>query len=426
MLEAKMAMIIVGSALAAAHVAAAEALHPLIFTGGVGASMLQADLNKTSSPHWYCDTQYNGYDLWLYYTNLAPLKADCWLDNMRLRWQNGKMKDAGIKIQLVGDHLPAEDDIKDGFAKDMWSDLLAAVKDIGYSGISPHVSALHYDWRLSLDQLMLDGTFKKMKEQIEARVAAADGKRAVIVTLSYGGPLLHKFFAEFVDGAWKQKYVERWVSLSGVFGGSVELTRMAFYPEAKDFFNIPEFLPYISLEMARDMSNTFSSSFTLRPTFLKDDEVLVSADIAGSRHHYTKNDMSQALEDSDLPAARQVYESSKSAYSFAELGAPGVTVDCIYGTSDDTVHAVHFADGFNKPATNYTYEDGDGVAPTRSLSLCAQWSRADSPKVSVHTFPHIGHGGTLHSKEAVLQFSQIIHSLYKPGGDGSRPVSLLV
>merc|ERR1719440_713680 len=177
-LKIKAATIIIGNAIMNLHVVlATETLSPLIFTGGVGASMLQANLNKTSSPHWYCDTQYKGYDLWLYYRNLAPMKADCWLDNMRLRWQDGEMQEAGIQITLVGDHLSAGDDINSGFAKDLWSDLLTGVQDLGYSGTSPHVSALHYDWRLSLDQLMQDSTFGKMKQQIESEVAAASGKK---------------------------------------------------------------------------------------------------------------------------------------------------------------------------------------------------------------------------------------------------------
>merc|ERR1711982_183797 len=136
------------------------------------------------------------------------------------------------------------------------------------------------------------------------------------------------------------------------------------------------------------MANSFPSSFTLRPTFMKDEEVLISANIAGKKHVYTKNDIDTALADSGLQAAREVYKSSRSAYSFHELGAPGVRVHCIYGTSDDTIDSIHFGNGFNKPATSYGYEEGDGVAPKRSLSLCAEWSATDgSDAVHIHAFP---------------------------------------
>lgn len=414
-----MLRVVVCFALAASQRTAAEPLHPLVFVGGAGASLMKADLNKTSAPHWYCSTQYKDYDLWLYYRTLTPFWAPCWLDNMRLRWRDGKMQDAGIEVRLVGDELGEQEDINKGFAKDLWSDLLLNISSLGYSGTSPHVGALHYDWRMSVDQLMVDGTFANMQKQIETRVAAADGKRAVLTTLSFGSPLMHKFLTQFVDSAWKQKFVERWISLSGVFGGVVELTRMALYPEPMDFFDIPKMLPYISLEALRDMSNTFPSSFAARPTYMRDDETLVSANVAGQLRNYTKHDMAMALEDSGLSAARQVYKSSEHAYSFDDLDGPGVTVDCIYGTGDETVDAIHFDLGFNKHATHYGYEDGDGVAPTRSLSMCAKWSSPNEsdPKVSVHPIPHIGHGGPLHNNVALQIFSQIIHSLYPPASN---------
>jgi len=338
-----------------------------------------------------------------------------------LRWVAGQMVDFGVKIKLVGDSLQLGEDINEGFAKPIWHDLLSGIEDLGYSGTSPSVSALHYDWRMSLDQLMTDGTFAKFKSSIEAAVAKSGGKRAILVTLSYGGALMHKFLATFVDAAWKSTYVERWISLSGVFGGSAELSRMAFYPEAEDFFNIPSILPYISLEIARGMSNTFPSSFVLQPHFLSDQEVLVSALVDGVQKTYTSSGLSQALADSGLSEATQVYEFAKNSYSFHYLPAPGVAVDCVYGIGDNTIGSITYGDGFNKPATAYRYEDGDGVAPTRSLSLCAQWKAApataaarkltQTQDVSVHTFPGIGHGGTLHDAKAIQAISDIVRSL---------------
>merc|ERR1719359_1131647 len=103
--------------------------------------------------------------------------------------------------------------------------------------------------------------------------------------------------------------------------------------------------------------------------------------------------MADALTDSGLSEAKEVYESSKSAYSFNHLDAPGVEVDCFYGIDDHTVSSMHYGNGFNTHATSYSYEDGDGVAPTRSLSLCAKWKGANKGKeVSVHRFSKVGHG----------------------------------
>jgi len=212
------------------------------------------------------------------------------------------------------------------------------------------------------------------------------------------------------------------VSLSGTFGGSAELTRISFYPMDVDFYNIPEILPYVSLESARDMSNTFASTFVTRPNYQKSNEMLLNVTTASQGvQQYTKDDMAQALSDSGLHDAREVYEIEKDAYIFDQLAAPGVAVDCIYGVGDDTMVSLAFGKGFNAPATSYGHEDGDGVAPTRSLERCAEWG----DQVSVHPLPNIGHGGPLHKPLAVQAFARILHSLYQgPETSAVRDASL--
>merc|ERR1712032_178961 len=206
------------------------------------------------------------------------------------------------------------------------------------------------------------------------------------------------------------------------------LTRMAFYPTPSDFYNMP-YLPYISLESCRDLGNTFPSTFVLRPTYKGADEVLLSA---GERS-YASGEIADALADAGLLGAKAVFKSTQDAYDFDKVDAPGVAVDCLYGISDDTITTIHFQNGFGQPATDYSYEDGDGVAPKRSLTRCAEWnstsmgllsaSQGDggtSRGVSIYEFPNIGHGGTLHRKEVVETFSQIIRNLQAESGGPAR------
>jgi len=407
--------LLVHTALAAS---AEPPLNPILFMGGLGASMMNADVDKELS-RWYCYKKVLDYKLWLYFENFWPLSENCWRDNIALRWNNGKIKDFGVKVKLVGDNRSEGTDISFGFAKDLWSDLLSGIADLGYNGNSPSVGALHYDWRLGPLELAADGTFAKHKRAIETFVAKAFGKRAVLVTLSYASTLMHKFLATFVDAAWKREHIERWISLSGTFGGAAMLTRMAFYPTPGDFYNMP-YLPYISLESCRDLGNTFPSTFVQRPTYKGADEVLLSA--AG--RSYTSGDIGDALVDAGLLDAKTVFESTQDAYIFDNIDAPGVTVDCFYGIGDDTVTTIHYGNGFNQEATEYSYEDGDGVAPKRSLGRCLEWNSTSvralsaapgdsstSCSVSIYEFPKIGHGGTLHIKEVVETFSRIIHNL---------------
>jgi len=392
-------------------------LHPLVFVGGMGASTLRADVNKTTVPHWYCTNTEKDYKLWLFYENFAPAKAFCWIENMRLAWKDGVLQDTGVEAKLPGDALKPGSDIKGGFAVDLWTDYLKGVEDLGYSPTSPSVIALHYDWRKSVQEWAVDGTFAKMKEQIESQVAKASGQRAVIVSLSLGVPTMHKFFATFVDAAWKEKNIERWVSASGSFGGVVELARMYLYPEPVDLADVPKYFPYLTLPVMRELWNTFSASFMQKPTFLRDDEVLFNVSTAPGKPpslYYTK-DLGAALHDAGLSQAKELLDSHSQAYVFSELPAPGVTVDCLYGDKLASGNSVQFAHGFGQRSTGYSTEDGDGTVPARSLRMCEQWKAADNtsaPPVSLYAFPGSSHQGVLHDKAPVAVFAKIMRTLY--------------
>jgi len=218
--------------------------------------------------------------------------------------------------------------------------------------------------------------------------------------------MMHKFLATFVDADWKAKHIERWVSLSGPWGGSTELSRISFYPDSSDFFNVPDILLYITLEELRTMANTFPSTFIQRPRFGTDDEIVLDVKVGDETRTYTKNDIGKALRDSGLLNAATVYEAELDAYDFHSLAAPGVTVDCIYGVGLQTITRLHFDNGFNASATGYDYESGDTVVPKRSLELCSEWN------ASIYEIPHTAHGGTLHDNASVAVFSKIMRGIY--------------
>lgn len=56
---------------------------------GDGGSQLEARLDKPEVPHYFCDkkTTY-WFDLWLNLALLVPYVIDCWVDNMRLIYNN--------------------------------------------------------------------------------------------------------------------------------------------------------------------------------------------------------------------------------------------------------------------------------------------------------------------------------------------------
>jgi len=421
-------MALLGGTAFAAAASAEPTLNPILFMGGWAASSMHADVNSTSTAHWYCSSQVRNYKLWKYYSNILPFRWNCFRDRISLRWENGKIKDFGVEIKLVGDHLKDGTDISAGFSLDLWSPLLSSISKLGYNGSSPFVGAMHYDWRLGPLELAGGGLFMKMKRTIEMFVARSLGKRAVLVTLSYGSLLMHKFLAAFVDTAWKRQHVERWITLSAMFGGTAIVTRMAFYPLPSDLNYLP-YLPWAQSESWRNVMDTFPSTFVQHPTYKRADEVLISA---GGRS-YASGDTADALVDAGLLGAKAVFESTRDEYVFDKIDAPGVAVDCLYGIGADTITSMHFGKGFNRSATNYTYEDGDGVGTKRSMGRCLEWQStsmripaaapADNtppPTVSIYEIPNADHGRTLSHIEALKIFSRIIHDVHFGNAGSTR------
>lgn len=60
---------------------------------GDGGSQLEALLDKTDVPHYFCDKKTSEwFDLWLNLALLVPFVIDCWIDNMRLVYDNTTRK----------------------------------------------------------------------------------------------------------------------------------------------------------------------------------------------------------------------------------------------------------------------------------------------------------------------------------------------
>ena len=58
---------------------------------GDGGSRIEARLNKTWVPHYFCYKKSDWFELWLNVHYLAPEAIDCWADNMRLRLAQARL-----------------------------------------------------------------------------------------------------------------------------------------------------------------------------------------------------------------------------------------------------------------------------------------------------------------------------------------------
>lgn len=55
---------------------------------GDGGSQMEAKLNKPEVIHYYCDKNAEYFNIWLNPKLLVPLIIDCWIDNVKLIYDN--------------------------------------------------------------------------------------------------------------------------------------------------------------------------------------------------------------------------------------------------------------------------------------------------------------------------------------------------
>jgi lysophospholipase-3 len=80
--------------------------YPVILIPGDGGNQLFAKLDKKSSPHFYCYKKTNDYFmLWLNIHQILPFVVDCFVDNIRLNYDNVTRKSyntPGVDIKVLG------------------------------------------------------------------------------------------------------------------------------------------------------------------------------------------------------------------------------------------------------------------------------------------------------------------------------------
>lgn len=73
---------------------------------GDGGSQLFAKLDKPDVVHYFCDRKTDSYfNLWLNMALLVPFVIDCWIDNMRLQYDNVTRKtfnSPGVEVMVPG------------------------------------------------------------------------------------------------------------------------------------------------------------------------------------------------------------------------------------------------------------------------------------------------------------------------------------
>lgn len=81
-------------------------LNPVVLVPGDGGSQVEAKLNKSSVVHYICEKTTNDYfNIWLNLELLVPIVIDCWIDNIKLIYDNATRttrNSDGVDIRVSG------------------------------------------------------------------------------------------------------------------------------------------------------------------------------------------------------------------------------------------------------------------------------------------------------------------------------------
>ncbi|XP_056648144.1 phospholipase A2 group XV-like [Diorhabda sublineata] len=366
-------------------------LNPVILIPGDGGSQLEARLNKTQRIHYFCDlSTADFFNIWLNLELLMPLVIDCWIDNVKLIYDNTTRitrNNDGVEIRVPGwggtesvEWLDPSHTSTGAYFKDVSNTLVT----MGY--VRNHsIKGAPYDFRKAPNE---NGDFfVQLKVLVEDTYSENNNSAVVLLVHSMGGPMALRFL-NMQTQAWKNQYIAGLISLAGVWGGSMKAIKVYAIGDNLGSFALRE-------SVMREEQITSPSLAWLLPSklFWKPDEVLVQT----SKKNYTIDDLEEFFQGIDFMDGWEMRKDTEK-YQL-DFKPPGVEVHCLYGTDVQTVERLYY-----KPGTDLTgyptliYGDGDGTVNRRSLEGCRHWQTLQKQKVFVQQSPKIEHLQILHDK----------------------------
>ncbi|XP_032529637.2 phospholipase A2 group XV-like [Danaus plexippus] len=341
---------------------------PVILIPGDGGSQLEAKVNKTNVVHYICaKTSNDFYNVWLNLELLVPFVIDCWIDNVRLEYNNVTRKTnnpQGVEIRVPGwgnpepvEWLDPSHDSEGAYFNTIGDALvkMGYVRNVSLRGAP-------YDFRKAPNE---NGEFfVKLKTLVEDTYAMNNKTAVTLLVHSMGGAMALQFL-QLQSQSWKTQHIRRMISLSTPWGGAVKALKV---------FAIGDDLGSMMLSPStlRAQQITYPSLAWLLPStrLWGPHELLVTTD----KYNYTINDLQKLFNDMELPNAWEMRRDTEK-YS-SDVAAPGVELHCIYGYNISTVERLDYKPGTwldGKP--NLVFGDGDGTVNLRSLSYCERWGK---------------------------------------------------
>ncbi|XP_050407578.1 phospholipase A2 group XV-like isoform X2 [Patella vulgata] len=200
-------------------------LNPVIIVPGDAGSRLDAVLNKTSVVHYLCRKESRLYNIWINLLELIPPVIDCFIDNLRLVYNNvtrTTSNSPGVDIYIpgFGDTNTVEylDPSIQVLAAGYFAKIVNSLTEWGYVR-GQSVRAAPYDFRKAPNEMGV--YFIRLKNLIEDTYIMNNNTPVVLLAHSLGG-CVSLYFLNNQSQSWKDKYISKYVTVSVPWGGTIK------------------------------------------------------------------------------------------------------------------------------------------------------------------------------------------------------------
>ncbi|XP_047497835.1 phospholipase A2 group XV-like [Penaeus chinensis] len=308
-----------------------KSIPPVVLIPGDGGSQIEAKLDKPEVIHYICSKKTEGwFDLWLNMELLVPYVIDCWVDNMKLVYDNETRTTTnapGVTTRIPGfgnsttvEWLDPSHRSPTGYFKD----IVNALVSLGYErGVS--VRGAPFDFRRAPNE---HGEYFRDLRRLIEETYQSSGRKVILILHSMGAPMMH-YFLNLQEQHWKDKHIETVVSLAGAWGGSIKAVKVYTAGDNLGIYVIS------SLKVRAEQRSAPSLAFLLPSSDLwGPDDVLVET----PTKNYSTSNFQDLFDTLNLPDAYEMYLDTKDLLK--NPPAPGVEVHCLHGEGVDTVRKI--------------------------------------------------------------------------------------
>lgn len=365
---------------------------PIVLVPGVFGSQVEGWYEKGSAPHIYCSKNSKGWTtLWLCIECMLPPVLSCWVDNIKLNVSDVKNIRNRDGVQTKVNDWGYTDGI-DYLDKNkyviQYAKMVKGLAELPGYERGVNIRGAPYDFRYPPNSEVGQRYMTALKYLVQETYENNNNTRVVVLAHSMGNPYVVNFFRQMTQ-EWKDKYVDSYIAIAGVFGGSAKAIRTLTSGET-------EGVPDIVLDplMMREVERTVPTVYWLMPPpQLWGDTPFVFA----QGRNFSAEQYHEMMRGQGNAKGVEVYDTITDTPLFhPDLG---VDVYCIHGANNSTPFQFRYDASYPDKDPLTVNGPGDGTVNKRSLELCKQFKRLKDYKVV---------SGTLSTHLEILQRDDII------------------